>query len=126
MFQLFHVIPMKNAVTCSNYLTIPMISPDWPLVQLIFAGEVGRSFILLFLLTMLTFFDVMAGYRYSQGITTSGTWTGMTAVTLQMSLLTYLDAGDRRLFHAVPMAGDPRKQNTKVGLPAFAYPTMPV
>eukprot|EP00438_Fugacium_kawagutii_P024990 Skav225732 [mRNA] locus=scaffold611:109806:118672:+ [translate_table: standard] len=55
-------------------------------------GETARTFILLFLLTTLTCFDVMAGYRYSQGQTSSGTWTGMTAVTLQMSLLTLTSA----------------------------------
>lgn len=55
-------------------------------------GGAARAFFLIFFLTVLTCFDVFAGYMYSQGSVGSGTRTGIIAVALQMSLLAYPEA----------------------------------
>eukprot|EP00438_Fugacium_kawagutii_P002213 Skav233841 [mRNA] locus=scaffold3130:30715:38615:- [translate_table: standard] len=55
-----------------------------------FQGGSARAFFLIFFLTVLTCFDVSAGYRYSQGSVSSGMQTGIIAVALQMSPLLLL------------------------------------
>ena len=51
-------------------------------------GEIARALTLVFLLTVLTCFDVWAGYEYAKGLGASSWITGSIALALQMSLLT--------------------------------------
>ena len=51
-------------------------------------GEIARALTLIFLLTVLTCFDVWAGYQYAKGLGASSWITGSIALALQMSLLT--------------------------------------
>ena len=52
------------------------------------SGEILRASMLIFLLTVLTCFDVWAGYEYAKGLGASSWITGSIALALQMSLLT--------------------------------------